>query len=262
MPWAAAIPALAGLAANVYSADQAANANGDAIAASKANADRMYYMGLPKYAKQARTNMWALLNPEIAKFSTGQYDQVINPDLKSEQYAELRRAFMEPYQMGLASLDQSLENRGLNYGTIGEKAKAQYAQRGANTLADAAVKLETDAATKNWAARNDMFKTLLGTNVDLFRQGDQVRNAWMGQGAQAQQGAINAGAANAGNYWSSLAGAVGNFAGSLAGAFGSTGESGVPGMTDPGPVAGVWPSTGSSSALSFNSPYGYYQYPR
>lgn len=213
-PWGAAIGGGLGLLSGLWGASQTSSANKDAIAAQKMLADRMFYMGMPKYGKRARSGMWNILDKELANYNAGGA-QIMSPDLQNEQYANLRRTFMEPYTMGRKSLEQGMVNRGLEYGNVLPTALGRYDQRAADTLASAGTDIATKAATLNYGAQQDQLNRLLGTYTGLFKQGDAVKNAWMGQGMQAMGDANTATAANTSNYWSSLSSLLGNTLGGI-----------------------------------------------
>jgi hypothetical protein len=251
MPAAVAVPLITsavGAGASIYAADQQRGAMNQAVGDQKALADRLYYQGMPNYGKKAKTAMWQLLDPQLQQALSGQFQQVMSPDLQNQQYAQLLRTFQQPYEQGRAGLEQSMENRGLGYGNVASKALGQYDQNAANTLANAGTDIATRASQLNYGAQQDQYNRLLNTYMNLFSQGNAQKNAWMGQGAQLQSGAINAGAANQGSYWSSLASGLGSLTGSLSGAL-SNYYANQPGMSA-GQVSGLF--SGGANALGGN----------
>jgi len=216
-------------------AGSAAGANADSIAAQKAQADRMYYMGMPAYGKEGKTGMWSLLRPELASWISGKRPEVMSSDLTDAQYQMMIRPITESYQKGRGQVEQGMTNRGLDYGNLMPKALGEYDQRYQTTLGDIGTKVAANAAQMNFGAQQSTLDRLLGAYMGLFKQGQGEKTAWMGQGMQGQSNAISAGAANTGNYWNSMAGAFGNAMGSIPwGSMGTGGTgdgmSGVSGM--------------------------------
>lgn len=216
MPAAVAVPAVmaaVGTGASLYGAGQQRSAMGQATAAQRALADRMFYMGMPAYGKKAKQGMFAMLEPMMQNYLSGNLPQIISPELEAAEWEKVRRPMEEAYTKGRGQTEQGMVNRGLEYGNILPTTMGDYDQKYQGAVADARTDIATRAAQLNYGAQQDFINRLLNTYSQLFRQGEAVRMGREGQSVTLQSDANAAGAAGAGNYWNSLAGAMGGLSG-------------------------------------------------
>lgn len=249
MPWIAGVASAVG---GAVAANQGRQQSKAAIAAQQRLASQL--MTTPEWVKKSKANIFGVLDPQVQAYLRGEKPQVISPDMQSAWWKAAYDDMRQPFEQQQRATEQSLTNRGLDYGNVLSTAQGANAERFNRTVQSTRADIAQKAALANYAADQDLQNRIM----QLFGMGMNRQAAREAMAAQIGSGANAASAANSQQYAGALGQGFGSIMGSIPwGSFGGGG--GEAGAT--GNPSGPWyyedPTTGYFSGGAGGGIFGY-----